>query len=374
MERTMFQRRTNAVLPAILLCFASTSTPAEDLAPGFQHRIYEGLPTTMAQSSRNHLNEVTKASLSVATMRPYYIIVQHSRRWTPGKTLTIAFNGGTDDLYTKIEDAASAWTQPNAANLKLAFKDNSGQYRHWSTSDQNYVADIRIGFINEGDYAGNWSAIGTDSRDNTVEGGAPNQGSMNFGGFDQQLPVDWEGTVRHEFGHALGFEHEHQSPSGGCDFRLDDDPGYVKTTDAEGWYTTDSKGRRPGLYTYLGGKANYWPKDKVDANLKTFSSASTRNYLLGPFDKLSIMKYYFEPAMFKKGAKSPCYTGTENEVLSAQDLVGVQKAYPRDPAAAKRIATEQAETLQSLVKVPFVSGALKSGLNQRLDVMMMREE
>jgi hypothetical protein len=91
---------------------------------------------------------------------------------------------------------------------------------HWSTSDQNYAADIRIGFINQGDYAGNWSAVGTDSRDSTVEGGAPNQGSMNFGGFDQQLPVDWAGTVLHEFGHALGFEHEHQSPSGGCDFRL----------------------------------------------------------------------------------------------------------------------------------------------------------
>jgi len=374
MERIVSQRADSAVLPIILLCFASTAAHAEDAAPGFQHRIYEGLPTSMTQSSRSHLNDVTKASLSVATMRPFYIIVQHSRRWTPGNTLTIAFKGGTDDLYAKIEGAASPWTQSNAANLKFSFKDNSGQYRHWSASDQNYAADIRIGFINQGDYAGNWSAVGTDSRDSTVEGGAPNQGSMNFGGFDQQLPVDWAGTVLHEFGHALGFEHEHQSPSGGCDFRLDDDPGYVKTTDAEGWYTTDSKGRRPGLYTYLGGKANYWPKDRVDANLKAFSSAATRNYLLGPFDKLSIMKYYFEPAMFEKGLNSSCYTGTENETLSAQDLIGVQKAYPRDPAAAQRITTEQTEALRALINVPFVPDTLKSGLNQRLNVIMMRED
>jgi hypothetical protein len=356
---------------AVLSCLVTATVRAEDRSPAFEHRIYEGLPTKMVLSSKNQLNQVIKATFSLATMHPYYIIVPHTRLWAPGQTLTVAFNGGSDDLYAKIEDTASVWTQNAGANLKFAFKDGSGHYMHWTTSDQTYAADIRIAF-NPGDpgkdNGGNWSAIGTGSRDSTVEGGASNQASMNFGGFDNQLPQDWTGTVRHEFGHALGFEHEHQSPSSGCDFRFDDDPGYVKTTDQYGWYTNDSKGRRPGLYTYLGGKANYWPREKVDANLKSFSSASTRNYILGPFDKLSIMKYYFEPAMFKVGAKSRCYTGTENEVLSAQDLVGVRKAYPRDPAAAQQTAAAHADVLKSLLKTD-VSDSLKASLNQRLDIM-----
>lgn len=128
---------------------------------------------------------------------------------------------------------------------------------------------------------------------------------MNFDSFDDSLPAYWEGTVHHEFGHALGFEHEHQSPVTRCDFRFYDDKGYVKTKDSFGWYTKDKTDRYPGLYTYLGGKANYWSKSKVDFNLRKIPTTSA--FLIGPFDKLSIMKYYYDAFMFKLGDKSPCF-------------------------------------------------------------------
>ena len=68
--------------------------------------------------------------------------------------------------------------------------------------------------------------VGNDSIDPTIVGAG--EASMNFGGFAQGPPPGWEATVLHEFGHALGFQHEHQLPVGGCDleFRWEDDPGY----------------------------------------------------------------------------------------------------------------------------------------------------
>lgn len=301
-------------------------------------------------------------------MAPYYIIVQQTRRWKSGGTVTIAFNGGTDDLYAKIENAATTWTQAGAANLKMSFKDSAGNYLHWSTTDKAYSADIRIGFVS-GNGGGYWSVIGIDSRDTTVQGGSPNQASMNLDSFDTQLPSDWAAVVQHEFGHALGFEHEHQSPNGDCDFRFADDPGYVKTTDSDGWYTTDSKGRRPGLYTFLGGKANYWSAATVDVNMKSLTLAATQNFLLGPFDDLSIMKYYIDPTMLSAGKSSPCYSSQENVTLSAQDIVGVHKAYSNDTTAASK----SADTIKALLKAPRISAELKSSLSQRLNTIQRQD-
>lgn len=196
-------------------------------------------------------------------------------------------------------------------------------------------------------------------------GARQNQASMNFDSFDKELPADWAGTVRHEFGHALGFEHEHQSPVGGCDFRFDDDQGYEKSLDANGWYTNDRQGRRPGLYTYLGGKANYWPPLVVDFQLRNIPTTSA--FLIGPFDKQSIMKYFFDAAMFISGDQSPCYSQPENETLSAQDIAGVQKAYPPNSAVADRIAKQNIQTLREIAAAPNISAKLKSGITQRLN-------
>ena len=60
-------------------------------------------------------------------------------------------------------------------------------------------------------------------------------------------------TARHEFLHALAFQHEHQSPMGGCDsqFRWDNDAGYAFSQDDNGQFISDPNGKRPGIYTYL---------------------------------------------------------------------------------------------------------------------------
>lgn len=247
-------------------------------------------------------------------------VLDLTRLWRPGQDIRVAFLGGDATLYAKIEQAASEWAK--YGNIRFDFRDiATGQYRTWAMTDASYSAEIRIGF----QFPGYWSLVGTDCVDRGVAG--PGQSSMNFRGFDVELPADYAATVIHEFGHALGFEHEHQHPEGYCEgeFRWEDDPGYQKTEDARGVYIADAHGRQPGIYTYLGGYPNGWNRAKVDHNLRQLKPSTA--YLLLDFDAQSIMKYYFGPWMFKSGKASKCFS-SQNLVLSEGDKAGVRQAYP----------------------------------------------
>jgi hypothetical protein len=148
----------------------------------------------------------------------------------------------------------------------------------------------------------------------------------------------------------VGFEHEHQSPLAPCDFRFNDDPGYVPTTDGFGQFVPDSAGRRPGLYTVLGGPPNNWPQAVVDFNLKQLT-ADSHAYVVGPFDKDSIMKYFFPDWMFTSGTMSSCYTGEENLVLSTGDKEGAGKVYPKASAEIKSQSDLRAKILRDLSQI-----------------------
>src|SRR6476660_9027590 len=160
---------------------------------------------------------------------PLEFVIDSALLWNPGQALRVAFRGGSDDLYRKIADVADEWS--NHGNITFDFTDHdTNEFRTWSADDTEYAGDIRISFT----FAGYWSLVGTDSIDRSIV--PVNEPSMNFGGFPRSLPNGWQATVLHEFGHALGFQHEHQSPIGGCDldFRWEDDPGYERTTDPFG--------------------------------------------------------------------------------------------------------------------------------------------
>jgi hypothetical protein len=271
------------------------------------------------QARLDRLN-VKDAELIRTGNREEYVI-RRSRIWPCGSTVTVAFKGGSQTLRGRIADATKDWT--DKGNVKLDFGSAANGYRSWRTIDGSYAADIRISFDHpEGGY---WSLVGKDSVDPQIV--RPGEASMNFGGFHVRLPIDWRATVLHEFGHALAFEHEHQFPDGGCDFRWEDDPGYVPTTTPDGVFTPDVQGRRPGLYTYLGGEPNNWPRAIVDHNLQKLPN--TRAYRRSAaLDKDSIMKYFFEDFFFVQGTGSRCYSPRDNAVLSALDAQGVKWAYP----------------------------------------------
>ena len=289
-------------------------------------------------------------------------VVETLLRWDAGDVITVAFRGGTADLHRKIAQAASEWTKH--ANLRFDFGEQAGAFRKWSPSDTQYAADIRIGFDTVFQ-PGYWSVVGRNSVQPAVVG--PGAASMNYGGFDTRLPAEFAATVMHEFGHAIGFQHEHAHPTGGCDneFRWNDDPGYRRTVDANGQFIPDAAGRRPGIYTVLAGPPNRWSKAKVDHNLKQLPNSSA--FQLGPFDRQSIMKYSFPDWMFTRGTASVCFTA-RNVVLSGGDISGARRAYPQSASEVRDAARRGRDALNAVL--PAADADLGGTLRARLEKLI----
>jgi hypothetical protein len=271
-------------------------------------------------------------------------IVSDLARWPVGSVVRVAFLDGDTALHADIASATAQIEQIVNLTLDFGLDPATGSYRRWQETDTVLQAEIRVSF----DMPGYWSLVGTDSTDGTIApdgpiGGKPGQRSLNLGGYKTSKPQGWEGTVRHEFLHALAFQHEHQNMRGPCsdDFRWDDDAGYVPTTNANGVFVPDAQGRRPGIYTYLAGPPNQWSKAKVDHNLRTVEDP---NAVAGPFDAASVMLYRFAP-FFYKTSPSPCAPSGPGLDLSDGDKRGLQLLYP---AAAEAVAALATQSMQGL--------------------------
>jgi hypothetical protein len=273
-------------------------------------------------------------------------LVADLQRWIPGDKIRVAFLGGSSELHRQIADATRDITA--VANIDLNFGPGAaaGRFRSWSETDQQYAAELRVSF----DRPGNWSLVGTDNTDENIGhpshdvGGHPWQRSVNFGAFSIKKPPNWQGVVRHEFLHALGFHHSHQNMRGPCEseFRWDDDDGYMPTKDSDGRFVPDNAGRRPGIYTYLAGFPNFWRKCKVDHNLR---AAAANDVTAGPFDAESIMLYRFEP-FFYKTQPSPCAPTGDGLNLSQGDVRGLQLLYPHTGPELSALARRSAAMLE----------------------------
>lgn len=263
--------------------------------------------------------EKLQNSEEVSKIKTRYFL-EKSKLWPSGYTIKVAFNGGSPSAHAVIAQVADEWTNYGNILFDFGYNPKTRQYRTWSTSDKEYSADIRIGF----DGRGYWSVVGTDCQNPSMA--APDEKSMNLSlrGFDAS---EFYTAVLHEFGHALGFKHEHQRPATHCDaqMRWDDDDGYEPTRDADGCYLPDSKGRRPGIYTWSSGAPNFWSRARAEAQMKSmpFSSA----FQMGPDDPQSIMRYHHPAFFYKDGSKSPCFTRSDGG-LSKLDKQGMSKAYP----------------------------------------------
>ena len=305
------------------------SAPADDRAP--RALVLDTLPDAVVASM-----EVRDAwrNRVVESDEGLEFLVTDLASWPPGSTLRVAFLGGDSALHAKIADATRQIT--DACNIQLDFgRDAAGGFRTWHPGDTAYSAEIRVSF----DQGGYFSLVGTDSTDGTIGspgdpvGGRPGQRTLNLAGFPTVLPPDWQGTVRHEFLHALAFSHEHQNMRGPCedDFRWEDDPGYLPTQDESGMFVRDASGRYPGIYTYLAGEPNRWPRAKVDHNLRTVEDP---NFVPGPFDPESVMLYQFD-GFFYRSSPSRCAPTGNGIDLSDGDKRGLQLLYPgQDPGLA----------------------------------------
>jgi Astacin (Peptidase family M12A) len=193
------------------------------------------------------------------------------------RVLRVAFLEGQLAVQEKVMMYAHQWSQ--YANITFLFGN-----------DPN--AEIRIAF-NPDD--GSWSALGTDA---LVEEYYPKQGpTMNFGWLAPTSSERDYSVVLHEFGHALGMIHEHQSPASRIQWN------------------------RGAVIRELSGSPYKWDLKKIENNIFASDQSQTQ---FTKFDPKSIMIYFIPDRWTLNGV-----TFNENYVLSETDKQFIRARYPK---------------------------------------------
>ncbi|KAG6374203.1 hypothetical protein JVT61DRAFT_4857 [Boletus reticuloceps] len=150
---------------------------------------------------------------------------------------------------------------------------------------------IRIGFVP----GSSWSAVGASALNIKTDSPTLNLGWLKN---EEKVDEDDRSTILHEFGHALGMMHEHQSPARG---------GYIHLKELE-------------VYRYyeplLGSRATV--KSQI---IDTYNDERIMN--MSKFDMKSIMMYFMPKYLNEEGIDIPV-----NKELSTLDKAIITLSYP----------------------------------------------
>ncbi len=183
---------------------------------------------------------------SVLAKQSQALVGETGKMWNIGQTVRVKLMGGSPFVRERVERYAQEWT--SYANIRFRFVE---RYEY---------AEIRVAF----DRGGSWSLIGRDALWIPFD-----FATMNFGWFDDNTEeTEFSRTVLHEFGHALGLRHEHQSPASGIQWN------------------------REKAYEHFYSEYG-WSRGEVDSQVFERASVNSTNY--STYDSQSIMHYYVPP-------------------------------------------------------------------------------
>lgn len=198
-------------------------------------------------------------------------------RWPLDSIITMGFLDGDAQLQARVLAVAQEWISRTGARLTFERRNDAA------------TADVRISFQLEG----SWSLLGRYCR--TLADRA--QPTMNFGWLTpDSTDAEVREVVLHEFGHMLGFIHEHQNPRGGL------------------------KWRRDAVIAELSRPPNSWSVEEIERNV--LNQEDPRDLIGTPFDPDSIMLYPFPAKWNENGIATKA-----NQDLSRTDIALAKNVY-----------------------------------------------
>ena len=203
--------------------------------------------------------------------------VLEDAKWPKGSEIKISFLDGDSGLQEKVKSVAQQWLTRTGADLAFTWLNNPA------------ASHIRISFTRKG----SWSLLGRYAQLQTNK----TEPTMNFGWLTPaSTPLAIQEVVLHEFGHAIGFIHEHQNPDGGL------------------------RWNRQAVIDSLSGPPNKWTLEQIETNV--LGQYDPRALIGTPFDRDSIMLYPFPAEWTENGVSTK-----NNSDLSAKDIQLARRIY-----------------------------------------------
>jgi len=214
-------------------------------------------------------------SLFVVDTSKEHLALMNSKIWYKD-TILVGFINGDEDIHNKIITTAKTWEKYCRLVIKKVPLDE---------------ADIRITVAP----GGSWSYLGTDCK--LIK--YPNP-TMQLGWVVQHRhnQTELNRVIIHEFGHALGATHEHQSPNANIPW---DSAKVYAFYARSGW-------------------------NKVTVNTNLFNRLSESEVTASPYDPYSIMHYPIAGSLLKDPSKAIPWNNT---YPSDQDQITINLVYPK---------------------------------------------
>jgi len=186
--------------------------------------------------------------------------------------LTVAFLDGSKSLQSKVKTYAKEWEQHCAIRFNFVSETH---------------ADIRISFS----CSGHWSFIG-----NTAQNVPSGKATMNLHISDSTWSSEIKRITLHEFGHAIGMDHEHRHPNNPISWNEENVIQYYAET--QGWSPEQTR-------------------------VQVINKIPSSNTLSTGFDSKSIMLYPIPKNLTTNGFSSEWNTN-----ISTLDKAWANMAYP----------------------------------------------